>query len=263
MAYLLLFYDGLCYNVNNNEERTNKMNQPEYSKLYQLIKHDIEKGKYSPGDFLPSEPELERIHNISRTTVRKAMKLLAEEGLVDIKQGRGTMLLDIKTPQSFNSVTSVTESLINRGYKVATKSRYIDKIQPNEETAKKLRLAPGEQVIRVQRVQTADDVPVCIMVNYIPEKFAPGLEHTKDSFVGLYQYLEEWYGIEICSTDETIFAAACDFSEAQILNVDTGFPILIVERICYDRNKEPLCVDKVRVLANKYKVRITTQGRTK
>lgn len=51
MAYLLLFYDGLCYNVNNNEERTNKMNQPEYSKLYQLIKHDIEKGKYSPGIF--------------------------------------------------------------------------------------------------------------------------------------------------------------------------------------------------------------------
>lgn len=101
------------------------MNQPEYSKLYQLIKHDIEKGKYSPVDFLPSEPELERIHNISRTTVRKAMKLLAEEGLVDIKQGRGTMVMDIKTPQSFNSVTSVTESLINRGYKVAIKSRYI------------------------------------------------------------------------------------------------------------------------------------------
>lgn len=69
------------------------MNQPEYSKLYQLIKHNIEKGKYSPVDFLPSEPELERIHNISRTTVRKAMKLLAEEGLVDIKQGRASTAL--------------------------------------------------------------------------------------------------------------------------------------------------------------------------
>lgn len=238
------------------------MNQPVYRNLYQTIKNDIEKGVYSAGSFIPTEPELEQLFGVSRTTVRKAMKLLADEQLVEIKQGRGTMVLDSKTPQSFNGVTSVTESLRKRGYKVATKSRYIDTILPPEEIAEQLELSPGEQVVRIQRVQTADGIPVCIMVNHIPQRLVPGLDNSSD-FVGLYSYLEEEYGFEICSTSDTIFAAACDFSESQILDVQTGSPILIVERVCYGRDKKPLCVDKVRVLANKYKVKITTEGRTK
>ena len=246
----------------DQRERNDVMNQPAYRQLYKKIKADIERGSYSSGSFIPTEPELEQLFGVSRTTVRKAMKLLADEQLVEIKQGRGTMVLDSKTPQSFNGVTSVTESLRKRGYKVETKSRYIDRIQPPEEIASQLGLAPGENVVRVQRVQTADGVPVCIMVNHILERLVPGLDNSSD-FVGLYSFLEEKYGFEICSTSDTIFAAACDFSEAQILDVPTGSPILIVERICYGRDKTPLCVDKVRVLANKYKVKITTEGRNK
>lgn len=238
------------------------MNQPAYRKLYQKIKKDIEKGVYSSGSFIPTEPELEQLFGVSRTTVRKAMKMLADENLVEIRQGRGTMVLDGKTPQSFNGVTSVTESLRKRGCIVETKSRYIDTIQPSGEISALLGLAPGELVVRVQRVQTADGVPVCIMVNHIPARLVPGLDNSAE-FVGLYSFLEDKYGFGICSTSDTIFAAACDFSEAQILDVPTGSPILIVERICYGRDKTPLCVDKVRVLANKYKVQITTEGRNK
>ena len=238
------------------------MKQPAYRELYRKIKDDIEKGTYSSGSFIPTEPELEQIFGVSRTTVRKAMKLLSDENLVEIKQGRGTMVLDNKTPQSFNGVTSVTESLRKHGYEVATKSRYIDIIQPPEEIAAQLSLNPGEPVVRVQRVQTADGIPVCIMVNHIPERLVPGMDNFSE-FIGLYSYLEDRYNIEICSTSDTIFAAACDFTESQILGVSTGTPILIVERVCYNRNKEPVCVDKVRVLANKYKVKITTEGRTK
>lgn len=238
------------------------MTQPAYRKLYQQIKAEIEKGLYEAGSFLPSEPELEQQFSVSRTTVRKAMKMLADDGLIEIKQGRGTMVIDSKTPQSFNGVTSVTESLRKRGYTVATKSRYIDRVQPPEDIAERLGIEPGEHAVRIQRVQTADGIPVCIMVNYIPEKLVPGLNNSSE-FVGLYHFLEDTYGFEICSTDDTIFAAACDFSESQILDVPTGSPILIIERVCYDRNQQPLCVDKVRVLANKYKVKITTEGRRK
>ena len=238
------------------------MKQPAYRELYQKIKNDIESGVYSAGDFIPTEPELEKSFAVSRTTVRKATKLLADENLVEIRQGRGTMVLDTKTPQSFNGVTSVTESLRKHGYEVATKSRYIDIIQPSEEIASQLALSPGEKVVRVQRVQTADGIPVCIMVNHIPERLVPHMDNSSE-FIGLYNYLEEKYNIEICSTSDTIFAAACDFTESQILGVPTGTPILIIERICYNRSKQPVCVDKVRVLANKYKVKITTEGRTK
>lgn len=238
------------------------MTEPAYRALYRKIKGEIEKGIFEAGSFLPSEAELEAQFGVSRTTVRRAMKMLADDRLIEIRQGRGTMVSDSKTPQSFNSVTSVTESLRQRGYKVETKSRYIDRILPPEKVAEQLRIPADEPVVRVQRVQTADGIPMCIMTNYIPERLVPGLSNLSE-FVGLYHFLETHYGFEIGSTDDTISAAACDFSESQILDVPTGAPILIIERVCYDRDKKPLCVDKVRVLANKYKVRISTEGRNR
>lgn len=234
-----------------------------YREVYAQIKGKIEKGVYAAGSMLPIEAELEAEYGVSRTTVRKAVKLLAEDGLVDVCQGRGTTVLDSKTPQSFNSVTSVTESLRQKGYRVETKSRYVDRITPDPAVEKALRLSPGEQVVRVQRVQTADGEPVCIMMNYIPLRLVPDMDQRGDSFTALYQYLEKTYGIVIDSTDDTIYAAAADFAESQILQVNTGFPILVVERVCYDENGSPLCVDHVKILSNRYKVQISAKGRSK
>lgn len=239
------------------------MAQPAYLEVYLQIKNKILQGVYSAGDFLPIEPELEQTYNVSRTTVRKAMKMLADEGLIEIKQGRGTMVLDRKTPQNFNHVTSVTETLIQSGYTVTTKSRYVDKITPPESVAKALRLKNDEMVVRVQRIQLANGEPVCIMTNYIPESLVPDMEKKHGEFTGLYHYLEQQYGISIDNTEDTIFAAAADFTEAQILNIPPGFPLLIVERVCYDANKKPLCFDKVRILSNRYKVQVSTAGRIK
>ncbi len=239
------------------------MAQPAYLDVYNQIKDKILQDVYPALSFLPIEPELERTYQVSRTTIRKAMKLLAEEGFIEIRQGRGTMVLDRKASQNFNYITSVTESLRNQGYHVTTKSCYIDKLVPESPIMQKLNLKENQMTVRVQRVQLVDGQPICIMTNYIPEDLVSGMEKEKHTFTGLYEFLEEKYNFIIDSTDTTISAAAADFSEAQILNVDPGFPLLIIQRTCYDSYKRPICVDKVRILSNRYKVQITTPGRNK
>ncbi len=87
---------------------------PMYKTVYNGIKQAIKDKVYEPGTFLPTEPQLEEIYSTSRTTIRKAVKLLASEGFVIVRQGRGTEVQNIYTLQKLNSVTSFTETLIKK-----------------------------------------------------------------------------------------------------------------------------------------------------
>lgn len=97
-------------------------NKPIYIKIYDKLKSAIKGGTYPPGSFLPTEQELETLYQVSRTTIRRAVKLLSDEGILSVRQGCGTMVMDIRTTQNYNQVTSVTESLRKRGYDVTTEA---------------------------------------------------------------------------------------------------------------------------------------------
>ena len=79
---------------------------------------------------MPTEPDLLKMFTVSRTTVRKAMELLEQGGFVKIQQGRGTDVLDYKATQKLNVVSSFTETLELKGYKVQSKSMHIDMCVP-------------------------------------------------------------------------------------------------------------------------------------
>lgn len=235
---------------------------PAYMAVHDLIKKRIEDGTYPVLELLPTEPELEKIYKVSRTTIRSAMELLKEEGFVEIKQGRGTMALDRRTIQDLNKVTSVTESLRRRGYDVRTKSMYIDLMPVSEKLGKELDLPGDDSITRVQRIQLIDEKPIAIMRNYIPTTLVPGLIQFTNKFTGLYQFLEEHYNLEIDSAHDKIFAKSTDFAESEMLNVQPGTALLCIRRICY-RNEEPVCVDDVCILGDQYELAISTNGRYK
>ena len=75
----------------NTQGERNMTNKPIYIKIYDKIKSAIKGGPYPPGSFLPTEQELETLYQVSRTTIRKAVKLLSDEGILSVRQGCGTM----------------------------------------------------------------------------------------------------------------------------------------------------------------------------
>ena len=233
-----------------------------YHKIHDRIRHDIQNEVYLVGSLLPTESELESKYSVSRTTIRKAMSLLAKEGYIEIKQGRGTRVLNYKARQDFNHVTSVTESLRRKGFLVTTKSMHIDLVPAAYPLTDTLNLKEGEMMVRIQRIQLADGKPICLMTNYIPYELVPGLEQATGAFIALYQYLEEAYGFIITNTKDRIYAAAASFYEAEMLEVSTGTPILQIERTCYNQGNA-ICYDLVKIIGNQYEVEITTVGRHK
>jgi len=88
-------------------------------KFTRQSKKKIKEGYYLPGVLLPTEQELEQQYSVSRTTIRKTIGLLTNEGYLRVKQGRGTEVLDFSTTQKLNHITSVTETLVEKGYDVS------------------------------------------------------------------------------------------------------------------------------------------------
>ncbi|ADY57578.1 transcriptional regulator, GntR family [Syntrophobotulus glycolicus DSM 8271] len=235
---------------------------PSYRAMYDLVKNDIKQGKYLIGELLPTESELEKIFHVSRSTVRRAMELLAQDGLVSIKQGRGTTVMDFKTKQDLNKVTSVTESLRRKGYIVRTKSMYIDTVGATEKLAQELQVMQGDLLARVQRIQLADEKPVVIMKNYIPYHTVPNIEQYTNQFSALYQFLEQKYQIEIDAAKDKIYAKPADFTDSEMLCVAPGTALLCIRRICY-KDQKPVCVDQVSILGDQYELEVSMSGRYK
>jgi len=231
-----------------------------YHQIHDRLKKEILSERYAVGSLLPTEAELESEYSVSRTTIRKAMSMLANEGLVEIKQGRGTRVLNHKARQNFNRITSVTESLRKKGYQVTTKSMLIDQVPATYPLTEHLEVKEGESLARVQRIQLADGKPICIMTNYLPYSLVPELEKATGTFTALYQYLESNYDFNITNTKDRIFAVAASFYDAEVLDVLTGTPILQIERTCYNHGK-PICFDQVKIIGSQYEVEITTEGR--
>ena len=143
--------------IDISREGKKMKNAPAYVKVYSRLKNEINKGTYPVGGFLPKECELEKIYQVSRTTVRNAVKILVQEGLVEVRQGSGTRVLNHKAIQNYNKVTSVTESLMKKGYRVTTSDMMIDIISADKQLADELEIPEGTSVARIQRLQLADE----------------------------------------------------------------------------------------------------------
>ena len=237
-------------------------NMPKYIEVSHKIENDIQSGIYHVKDFLPNEKELGKKYNVSRTTVRKAIILLKNQGIVDVTQGRGTQVCTRQTTQEYNKVTSFTETLKRQGYEVNTRSMSIEIIEADEQLSGELEVSPGHKLACVHRLQYADDNPVAIMTNYLPYNMVSGIEQYENKFVALYQFIEKTYGIKVDSTQDRINASNSTFLEAQALHVKPGEALINVRRICY--NKEvPVSVDYLNIIGSKYVVEIKTRERLK
>lgn len=202
-----------------------------YMEVYAGIKKKIKEGVYKPGTLLPTEGELEKIYNVSRITVRKAVSMLADDGYVNVVQGRGTEVKDISTTQRLHAVTSITETLKKKGYEMSVRGMAIEEMIPPVDVQEELQLDKNTTVYCVQRVICADDSPICITTNYLKKDLVPGLDTHVNEFVGLYSFIEQTYGVVLTEACEYVSAVSSDFYESQILNVPVGTALVYSRRI--------------------------------
>lgn len=238
---------------------------PLYYKIYKILKEEIEGGVYKVGDLLPSEDELEKHFSASRTTIRAALGELEREGFILRKRGKGTIVQEPKTAQNMNFISSFTETLREKGIQVETGIVTIELISPPPKVLAALNLEKGEEVYLVQRTRLANGVPVAFMTNYLLARVVPGLEGKKDALrrTGLYQLLEEEYGLTLKRAVETIEAYLSGPLEADILQIPEKAPLFHTVRITYLEDDTPFEMVISIIRADKYEYKVYLEGRPK
>ena len=210
-----------------------------YYQLYDLLYDDIKKGVYKPGDKLPTEDQLIKQYGVSRVTVRKAMDMLLNEGVIVKRRGNGTFVQDRKVEQTLTKVLHFSNEMEKRGYKSTVKMLINEKVYANKKIAEALSIPTGSPLIHVCRLRYANDEPMCIESAYlIYEKCPTVLEHDF-SKISLRLFLENEYNIFWKRAYQRIYAIKANSRLADYLNIIDGAPLIYIERVSYNQNDEP------------------------
>lgn len=134
-----------------------------------------------PGDRLTAETELAEVFGVSRSTVREALRLLEQEGVVNAKQGQGRFVSassSLRLERPMTKYESITEVLTARGYRVTSAVLDVRVAAADAREADALGLSEGAEVIRLLRIRYGNDEPLVVSENTLPRETLPGpIEH--------------------------------------------------------------------------------------
>lgn len=204
------------------------MSTPLYKRIAGRIKEDITSGVLKVGDAIPTEAHLSQQFEASRVTVRQAIKLLVEEGLLEKIQGSGTYVSEGKIEHNVFELQSFTEEM-KRLNKVP-ENRILDfqLVAPSSHVKRYLHLHEDEKVFYVRRQRLVDEVPYVLEDTYLPVSMFPNLSY-QIMTGSKYDYIEKERGMRIKESFQEIIPVLPDQDIATYLNVNRQSPILKVQ----------------------------------
>lgn len=203
--------------------------------LYVRIKEDIlnsiKNGTYKEGQVIPSEMELAALYNVSRPTVRQAVQILVNEGYLEKRRRRGTVVCHPKVRQSFSlGIRSYEDEANTAGSVVTTTVLVFKRAKANEEVASRLEVSVHDDVFRLVRIRHVDGEPNVLSETYIACSRYPELEGVDFTEHRLYDMLAQC-GKPVVNAEYTLEAARADAATAAILDMETGDPLLVLHTL--------------------------------
>ncbi|HWU35623.1 MAG TPA: GntR family transcriptional regulator [Methylovorus sp.] len=210
-----------------------------YLQISSLLHEEISRGLYDPSGKLPSEAELCKRFAVSRVTVRLALDRLAEENVVERKQGKGTFVAGKQLRHGLDTLRSFHESLRIQGLNPEMRLivRHIVNTPDNVRSALGVNM---EKSLLLERLHVVDGEPVALGRSYLPvEVDSLSWEETEQQ--PTYAILESLTGLRVVRADIGISAQSADKELADILKISSGMPLLVMRRLSYLANED--CCD--------------------
>ncbi len=213
--------------------------EPVYVQLVKIIKRHIAEGLFLSGDRLPPESEFCSQFKVSPMTVRRAIKILADEGIVTTKKGRGTFVNHLKLGTARFQLQDMQE-LMGDPSLTDVELLGVNVVKADKNVADKLKQSKGNKVIYIRRLLCINDEPAFYHREYIvydPKRPIIEAEMEFTSLEGLFSGT----GTGIFKVGEiTIAASLMDEEEAQVLKIKTPAAALSLTHIFYDYNDRPI-----------------------
>lgn len=210
---------------------------PAYIKIHDAIKKDIDDGIWAIGSRLPSERDLADHFAVSRMTLRQAITLLVEEGLLERRVGSGTYVASHRVQEKMRGTTSFTEIVHSQGRVPSSKLISYQKQVASDTEARELNLGKTDYVIRMERIRYADNIPLVYETASIPEKLIKTIDRT-DITEHFFNTLTA-SGYHIGKSKQTIYAKTASERVASYLGIAKGHAILALTQVSYFTDGKP------------------------
>lgn len=196
--------------------------QPRYRQLAEALRAGIAGGRFSVGDALPTEKSLCDRYGVSRYTAREALRLLSEDGLIERRQGAGSIVAD-RTNPAFASPTGDFESILQYARDAAFVR--LHSACADRQTLREYGLTGGyREFTGLRRIGT--ELPVALTTILIAEALAPDDAAIDELDESVSEWIERNHGVRIEGVTQRMDAVSLDTKAAELLAVPTGSPAL-------------------------------------
>ena len=204
---------------------------PLYFQVATQFEQAIVAGDIAPGDKIDNEISLARDLGLSRPTMRQAIQLLVDKGLLVRKRGVGTQVVQGKVRRTLE-LTSLFDDLAGAGQRPRTDVLALARVPADAEVAHELQVEVGAPVWSLERLRWMGEEPLALMSNYLPVELVD-LEELDLEHEGLYALLRG-SGISIRVAKQRIGASGASAAQAEQLRESPGAPLLTMQRTAYD-----------------------------
>jgi len=208
-----------------------------YQQIADVLRARVAGGAYAPGRLLPSEAELSAEFDASRVTVRRALELLRDSGLVDARQGFGWFVATTPLRQSLGRLSTIESQKEADGLLPERKILEFAFVAANHRIK---RLLGADQVLRVKRLNLADGQPFAVVTVWCPAELGQHLSRHDVERSPFYELLDTRLG----GATQTIGADAAVIGDAALLGVPAGSPVLRCDRVTMDETGRAVLVSE-------------------
>ena len=223
----------------------------------QQLKHGLQAILRQIGDGmrLPPERELAERLGVARETLRRALRDLQADGVLQRRQGAGTFVAGQSWVKPL-LLRSFTEDMRERGLVASSMLLSIRTLRADAKVATKLKAVPGSLVFELRRLRLANGEPMALEQAYLSVERLPGFDPACLATQSLYEMLARDHGIQVRNAAQEIQATVVTEDEARLLDVAPFSPALLVERQVFSTDSEPVEFGKSLYRADRYRFEV-------
>ena len=239
----------------NNKDLLTKTGMNLYGSLQNYIKTNIINGTYPEGSSLPTEKWFSDHFGISRVTVRKAIDVLIDEGIIIRDKGKSPTVPVKRFNRSFNKLTGFSEQLIEDGHIPSAKILEFKTIKAPSKIAKLMKINDNDEIVYIKRIRYSDGQAITLQNIYLNRKYSLFLIEHDLLYKSLYTIMES-KGVSFNYADQLVKAEMPSSEERQLLGLDNKTPVLKTDRITYHKNGDVIEYVTTCCNSNKYNIKV-------
>jgi GntR family transcriptional regulator len=229
---------------------------PLYYQIEVALRRAIESGQFLDGR-LPTEEELAQRYEVSRITIRSALRRLEEDGLIERHRGQGTFVCPdalAKIVRYPSHLLGFEEDLRRQGGTPETEVLSIEEGEGSAAIAEALGVPPSERVYCVRRLGRLNGAPLWLERRYYPHDIGAKMIERDLAWPSATHLVQDVLGVPIASARLRLEAIVANSQQARYLEVQKGYPLLVYQVTFHDVNGRALEVVRAAFRGDRYAV---------